>query len=208
MRTPGPPAVDDLCSTGGEPYNEAVSRDLAITEILHNLASDDGSFDELVPVVYDELRVLARSQLRRLRPGQTLDTTALVHEAYLKLADADARWDSRRHFFATAAKVMRHLLVDAARRGAAAKRGGDALHLELRDDDAILSEEAETVLAIDQALAELAEGLPRLAQVVECRFFGGLTEAETAEVLGVTDRTIRRDWVKARAWLHQRLAAG
>jgi RNA polymerase sigma factor (TIGR02999 family) len=183
-----------------------VHRDEAITEILRSLGEQDGSFNDLVPAVYDELRVLARSQLRRLRPGQTLDTTALVHEAYLKLSDADPRWQSRRHFFATAAKVMRHLLVDAARRSGAAKRGGGAEHLALRDDDAVLTQEAETVLAIDQALQELAANLPRLARVVECRFFGGLTDEETAEVLGVTDRTVRRDWVKARAWLHQRLA--
>lgn len=183
-----------------------MGRGRAITEILRDLDADQATFDELVPAVYDELRSLARSQLRRLRPGKTLDTTALVHEAYLKLSDAEPRWRSRRHFFATAAKVMRHLLVDAARAGAAAKRGGEADHVPLREDDAVLHREAETILAIDRALRELAEHLPRLARVVECRFFGGLTEAETAEVLGVTDRTIRRDWIKARAWLHRRLA--
>lgn len=183
-----------------------MERNQAITQILHNLAADDASFDELVPVVYDELRILARSQLRRLRPGDTLNTTALVHEAYLKLSEADPRWESRRHFFATAAKVMRHLLVDAARRSQADKRGGGAVHLELREGDAAMSGEADTLLAIDQALDELADHLPRLARVVECRFFGGLTEEETAETLGVSDRTVRRDWVRARAWLHDRLA--
>jgi RNA polymerase sigma factor (TIGR02999 family) len=183
-----------------------VDRDRAITTILNELAEDGGSFDDLVPVVYDELRVLASSQLRRLRPGDTLDTTALVHEAYLKLCEADPRWESRRHFFATAAKVMRHLLVDAARRRSALKRGGDAPHLPLREDDTVLVQEAETVLAIDGALRSLAARSPRLARVVECRFFGGMDDAEVAQVLGVTERTIRRDWVKARAWLHQRLA--
>ena len=179
----------------------------AITQILRDLAADDATFDELVPLVYDELRILARSQLRRLRPGDTLDTTALVHEAYLKLSRADPRWQSRRHFFATAAKVMRHLIVDAARRGRADKRGGGGTDLELQEGDAAINREAETVLAIDQSLEELAERLPRLARVVECRFFAGLTDEETAEVLGVSDRTVRRDWIRARAWLHDRLTA-
>ena len=183
-----------------------MERDGAITQILHDLAHEDAAFDELVPAVYDELRQLARSQLRRLRPGETLDTTALVHEAYLKLAGAEGRWENRRHFFATAAKVMRHLLVDAARRSGAAKRGGGAAHLPLGENDAVVGRESETLLAIDQALGELARRAPRLAQVVECRFFGGLGEAEITEVFAVTDRTVRRDWVKARAWLHERLA--
>lgn len=185
-----------------------MQHDRVVTEILNELARDGGSFDELVPLVYDELRLLARSQLKRLRPGETLNTTALVHEAYLKLADSVPRWQSRRHFFATAAKVMRHLLVDAARRNAAAKRAGGAQRVPLRDDDAVLAQEAETVLAIDQALSELAEHLPRLARVVECRFFAGLTEAETAEALGVSDRTVRRDWLRARAFMHDLLGAG
>lgn len=183
-----------------------MQRDRAITEILGSLADDDGSFDELVPVVYDELRLLARSQLRRLRPGEALDTTELVHESYLKLSAADPRWRDRRHFFATAAKVMRHLLVDAARSGRAIKRGGGAVHMELRDDDRAVEQEAETMIAIDRALSELAEHLPRLAQVVEMRFFGGLTEVEAAEVLDVSKRTVRRDWLRARAWLHSRLS--
>lgn len=181
------------------------ARDGAITEILSELERQEGGFDDLVPVVYDELRVLARSHLRRLRSGWTLDTTGLVHEAYLRLSNQDPRWENRRHFFATASKVMRHLLVDAARRRDAAKRGGGLALLELREDDPVLEQEAETVLAIEDALRDLGEHLPRLASVVEHRFFGGLTEEETAEVLGVTSRTVRRDWIKARAWLHERL---
>jgi RNA polymerase sigma factor (TIGR02999 family) len=182
-----------------------VSRDSAITDILSELQRDDGAFDDLVPVVYDELRSLARSHLRRLRPGQTLNTTALVHEAYLKLSGIDPRWENRRHFFATASKVMRHLLVDTARRRGAVKRGGELERVELREDDAAVATQAEAILAIEGALSELGEHLPRLAQVVECRFYGGLTEEETAEALGLNARTIRRDWTKARAWLHQRL---
>lgn len=184
-----------------------MSRDAAITEILQDLQREDGSFDELVPVVYDELRLLARSQMRRLRPGDPIDTTELVHEAYLKLADKDPRWHNRTHFFATAAKVMRHLLVDAARAGSAQKRGGDAVHMPVQEGDAVLEREADTILAIDKVLNELSEHLPRLAQVVELRFFGGLTEEEAAEVLDVSPRTVRRDWIKAKAWLHQRLGA-
>lgn len=185
-----------------------MQREQAITEILGSLADDRGTFDDLVPAVYDELRLLARSQLRRMRPGEALDTTELVHESYLRLSRADPRWRDRRHFFATAAKVMRHLLVDAARSGHAVKRGGGAAHLDLRDDDQVLEREAETMIAIDRALQELAEHLPRLARLVELRFFGGLTEEETAEILEVSTRTVRRDWTRARAWLHRQLAPG
>ena len=113
--------------------------------------------------------------------------------------------ENRRHFFATASKVMRHLLVDTARRRGAVKRGGELERVELREDDAAVATQAEAILAIEGALSELGEHLPRLAQVVECRFYGGLTEEETAEALGLNARTIRRDWTKARAWLHQRL---
>lgn len=186
-------------------------RQRAITEILSSLAGAGGDFDELVPAVYDELRSLARSQLRRLRAGGRsgghggFDTTELVHEAYLKLAGVDPRWQNRRHFFATAAKVMRRLLTDAARMSKAGKRGGGAAHLPLFEDDAALVQEADTILAIDAALEKLAAELPRLAQVVEYRFFGGLSEEETAELLETSPRTVRRDWVKARAWLHQLL---
>ncbi len=185
-----------------------MERRRAITEILADLRGEEGRFDDLVPAVYDELRGLARSQLRRLSAGGkggAIDTTELVHEAYLKLSASAPHWQSRRHFFATAAKVMRHLLTDAARMSAAAKRGGDAPHLPLYESDAALVEEAETVLAIDAALRELAEQLPRLAQVVEYRFFGGLSEEEIAELQRTSTRTVRRDWVKARAWLHRHL---
>ncbi|MEO1370777.1 MAG: ECF-type sigma factor [Acidobacteriota bacterium] len=134
-----------------------------------------------------------------------MDTTELVHEAYLKLAKRDPRWQNRRHFFATAAKVMRHLLVDAARASGSRKRGGDAVHVSLEADDLVLEAEAERILAIDRVLKELAQRLPRLSQVVELRFFGGLTEEEAAEVLEISTRTLRRDWIKARAWLNRRL---
>ncbi|MEM8998411.1 MAG: ECF-type sigma factor [Acidobacteriota bacterium] len=183
-----------------------MARQQLITEILRELAHTEGDFDDLVPAVYDEMRSLARSQLRRLRSGGAIDTTELVHEAYLKLSGVDPAWESRRHFFATAAKVMRHLLTDAARRATAEKRGGDAVHLPLLEADANTRREADTFLAIDGALRSLAVDVPRLAEVVELRFFAGLSEEEAAEVLGTSTRTVRRDWVKARAWLHRELA--
>ncbi|MEM1181297.1 MAG: ECF-type sigma factor [Acidobacteriota bacterium] len=187
-----------------------MERRRAITEILAGLRATEGSFDDLVPAVYDELRGLAHAQLRRLAAGKrggAIDTTELVHETYLKLSAAQPKWHSRRHFFAAAAKVMRHILTDAARMSQAAKRGGDAPHLPLDDVELVLAQKTETVLAIDSALEELAKRLPRLAELVEYRFFGGLSEEEIAEMQGTSTRTVRRDWVKARAWLHRHIEA-
>lgn len=165
--------------------------------------------DRLLPLVYDELRRVAHRQLGRERDGHTLSTTALVHEAYLRLVDQTrARWVDRAHFFAVAAGVMRRILVDYARRYRAAKRGGDAKHVDLDNVEVSLEQRSEMVINLDEALARLAELNPRLTQVVECRFFGGMTEEETAQALGVTDRTVRRDWIKAKAWLSRELSAG
>ncbi|MCB1054965.1 MAG: sigma-70 family RNA polymerase sigma factor [Acidobacteria bacterium] len=165
-----------------------------------------GAVDRLTPLVYDELRVMARRQLRRLRPGRTLDTTALVHEAYLKLADRPGgTWQDRAHFIAVAAIAMRHLLVDQARARAARKRGGEEVRVTF--DEALLggSDGSLDLLAVDQALSALAERSERLSRLVELRFFGGLTVQETAEVMGTSDRTIKRDWQKARAFLFRML---
>ena len=167
--------------------------------------------DRLLPLVYDELRRVAHRQLGRERPGHTLSTTALVHEAYLRLVDQTrARWVDRAHFFAVAAGVMRRILIDYARRYRAAKRGGDAQRVDLDLVEVSLEERSEMLISLDEALGRLAELNPRLSQVVEYRFFGGMTEEETAEALGVTDRTVRRDWMKAKAWLSRELpdAAG
>ena len=162
--------------------------------------------DRLLPLVYDELRRIAHRQLGRERTGHTLSTTALVHEAYLRLVDQTrARWVDRAHFFAVAAGVMRRILVDYARRFRAAKRGGDAQRVDLDLAEVSLEERSEMVINLDEALGRLAELNPRLSQVVEYRFFGGMTEEETAEALGVTDRTVRRDWIKAKAWLSREL---
>lgn len=162
---------------------------------------------ELLPVLYEDLRRLAHSQRRRLPAPHTLGTTALVHEAYLKLHDQPA-FASHAEFLKVAAVTMRHLLIDRVRAQHAAKRGGDAVHLALEDADGFVVEDADTVLEIHEALLRLAEVQPRLAQVVECRYFGGYTDAEIAEALGVTERTVRRDWVAARAWLARELGPG
>jgi RNA polymerase sigma factor (TIGR02999 family) len=163
--------------------------------------------ERLFPLVYDELRRIAHRQLRRERSGHTLDTTALVHEAYLRLADrTPAEFANRTHFFAVAATAMRRVLVDYARRYRTEKRGATPTRVSLTDTMLVAEERADTLIAVDDALDELAHIDPRLSRVVECRFFAGLTEEETAEALGVTSRTVRRDWTKAKGWLHRTLS--
>ncbi|HEX9941198.1 MAG TPA: ECF-type sigma factor [Thermoanaerobaculia bacterium] len=167
---------------------------------------EPNALDRLLPLVYDDLRFRARLRLRRHRPGQTLDTTALVHEAYLKLVDqSQADYRDRCHFFAAASMAMRHILVDSARRHAALKRGGAGRQVTL--DSARLQVEAKAVeiLALDEALRALAEVDERLARLVELRFFGGLTLEETAEALQLSERTVQRDWRTARAFLYRTL---
>lgn len=167
---------------------------------------DRRATDRLIPLVYDELHLLARRQLRRCRPGRTLNTTALVHEAFLKLFGGDAAdWRDRAHFIAVAATAMRHILVDYARERRAKKRGGDAIHTTLKASKIGLVDRRAEMLALDQALDRLQAMDERLVRVVELRFFGGLTEPEVAEVLGLSDRTVRRDWRKARAFLSRAL---
>lgn len=167
---------------------------------------DRGAFDRLVPLVYEDLRRIARGHLRRWRPGETLDTTALVHEAYLKLVDQSrADWRDRSHFLAVCARAMRHVVVDYARRRAAAKRGGGARTEELDEERIAVAEQSGWMLALDMALTRLAEKNERLARVIECRFFAGLSEDETAQALGVALRTAQRDWLRARAWLREEL---
>lgn len=168
--------------------------------------------DRLMALVYDELRAVARRQLRRWRPGQTLDTTALVHEAYLRLVDqAGASWQDRNHFLSVAAVAMRHILVDAARRRSARKRGGEGVRIPLDElrpgaSGPDTSGTAVEILALDEALTSLAARNERLSRLVELRFFAGLTEEETAQTLGTSERTVRRDWLKARAFLFHTLS--
>jgi RNA polymerase sigma factor (TIGR02999 family) len=164
--------------------------------------------DEVLPEVYGELRRIARRHLRRHAAGMTLNTTAVVHEAYLKLAAADSKWSDRGHLLAIASTAMRHLLVDAARRRQAAKRGAGVLPEPLETTGhAAEPPAAPDLLALDDALHNLAAVDPALVQVVECRFFAGLTVAETAEALGRSVRTVERDWARARGHLYRSLAA-
>lgn len=158
--------------------------------------------DQVVPQVYDELRRIAHRYLRGEQTGHTLSTTALVHEAYIRLVDAEQlTWEDRNHFLAVAANTMRRVLIDSARARRAEKRGGDHVRVDLDAAQFSADESADVLVAIDDALQRLGDLSPRLVKVVECRFFGGMTEEETAVALGVTDRTVRRDWLKAKGLL-------
>ncbi len=192
-----------------------------VTERLAALrgSDDPGAWETLVPLVYAELRAIAHRQLRRERTGHTLDSTALVHEAYLRLVNQrHAEWRDRAHFFGIAARVMRQVLIDYARHRRAARRDGALRSLPVGATSGVLAsaggagealaladQRAEELLELDDALTRLAVLDQRLSRVVECRFFGGLTEEETAAALGVTARTVRRDWIKAKGWLQRAL---
>lgn len=170
---------------------------------------DQEALDCLVPLVYGELRRLAQSYMRSERAGHTLQTTALIHEAYLRLIDAgQVRLESRTHFFAVASRLMRQILVDFARSRGYQKRGGGAEQVSLDEALVIGQPRDEDLVALDEALAALAEVDERKARVVELRFFGGLTEAEMAETLKVSPETVRRDWRLAKSWLLLKLGGG
>jgi len=184
------------------------SRSGAVTRLLRDV--ENGStraVDQLLPLVYDELKALAAGKLRRERDGHTLNTTALVHEAYLKLVDQTrVEWQSRSHFFAVAAQAMRRILINYANMRGAAKRGGGARPVPLDEAVAVFAEdEAQELVALDAALEELKSFNQRGAFVVTYRFFGGLTYAEIADVMGTSTITVRRAWESARAWLRRRL---
>jgi RNA polymerase sigma factor (TIGR02999 family) len=167
------------------------------------------ALEEMLPLIYDELRHLAHNFLYRERPGHTLQTTALVHEAYLKLIDQrDARWQNRAHFFAIAAQAMRRILIDSARKHVADKRGGGGEKVSLEEVASISLEPDNNLLALDEALNGLAEIDPQQSRIIELRYFGGLTIEETAEVMKLSPATIKREWTMARAWLHQALTDG
>lgn len=168
----------------------------AITRLLQaHREGDRAAFDSLVPLVYERLRRIARGQIRRGGRGQTLDTTALVHEAYVQLVDeTGVDWQDRGHFYAICARAMRRILVDYSRRRTAQKRGGGRPSLTLEPELLSADEQAELILAVDGALDSLASLDERLARVVECRFFAGMTEKETAAALDSSVRTVQRDW--------------
>ena len=170
---------------------------------------DQRALDELMPLVYDELHRLAAHYLRGERPGHTLQTSALVNEAYIRLAGhEEIQWQDRAHFFAIAAQAMRRILVDHARRRRNQKRGGDAPKVSFDEGLIVSADRAAEVVALDDALARLAEIAPRKSQLVELRFFGGMSIEETAEVLKVSPGTVMRDWTFAKAWLLREIGGG
>jgi RNA polymerase sigma-70 factor, ECF subfamily len=190
-------------------FNPSMEPDQAqITRLL--LAWRNGeaqALDELIPLVHHELKRIARNFMRRQRVGHTLQTTALVNEAFVRLVDSDkVNWQDRGHFFAISARLMRRVLVDAARRKNSEKRGGDRVRVTLADDVKAV-EDALDVVAIDEALTRLALLNARQSTIVELRYFAGLTEEEIAETLDISTRTVRRDWNLARAWLYRELKA-
>lgn len=179
-----------------------------VTELLIEWSNGDkAALDKLMPLIHEELRRLAHYYMSHERPGHTLQTTALVNEAYLRLVNREGvHWQNRAHFFAIAAQVMRTILVDHARSHAYAKRGGGAHKIELDEAMIVSRERAAEVVALDEALKELANFDPQQSRIVELRFFGGLTIEETAEVLDLSPATIKREWSTARAWLYRELS--
>lgn len=177
------------------------------TQLLNAIGDGDlAAAEELLPLVYVELRRIARARMANERPGHTLQPTALVHEAYLRLVgDAEIEWVDRRHFYAAAARSMRRILIDRARRVARQKHGGDLQRDVFADDLASEQPRADELLALDEALAGLEARDSTMAEIVKMRFFAGLTIAETAKVLDVSSRTVNRQWLVARAWLADRI---
>jgi RNA polymerase sigma-70 factor, ECF subfamily len=168
---------------------------------------DQAALDKVMPVVYQELHRMAHHYMRKERVGQTLQTTALVNEAYLRLADyKKMRWQSRAHFFAVAAQVMRRILVEKARSKKFAKRGGGAHQISLDETAIVSAGRSAEVIAVDEALTDLESWDPRKGRIVELRFFGGLSIEETAEVLKVSPTTVQREWRSAKAWLHRAIS--
>jgi len=179
-----------------------------VTQILHAIAEGDPhAASQLLPLVYEELRKLAAQRLARETPGQTLQPTALVHEAYLRLVgeNEERHWDSRGHFFAAAAEAMRRILVEIARQKASLKRGGDRDRVDVVDSLLASPEPREDLVALDAALTKLAETDKQAAELVQLRYFGGLPIREVAEILGIAPRTADRLWAFAKAWLHEEI---
>ena len=178
-----------------------------ITQLLLSWRNGNaGALDELVPLVQNELNRIARNFMRRQRPGNSLQATELVNEAFLRLVDSNrVNWQDRSHFFAVSAQLMRRILVDLARRKNSSKRGGDRVQVTLADDLRPQHQNETDVVALNEALERLSELSPRQSQIVELRYFGGLTEEQIAETLDISIRTVRRDWSLARVWLYREL---
>lgn len=179
-----------------------------VTLLLERASQGErAALDELIPLVYDELRRIAARFVRKERPGQDIQVTALVNEAYLRLVgQRDVTWQNRSHFFGVAANLMRRILVDHARTAKAGKRGGGVACVTLNDENVPGSSRSADIVALDDALARLATRDPKLAKLVELRYFGGLTTKETAEMFGVSVSTVEREWVAARAWLFRAMS--
>lgn len=177
-----------------------------VTRIVKQAADDTAAAEKLLPRVYDELRMLARSRLRKLPPGQTLQPTALVHEAYLRVVGRkDQGWDNKGHFFAAAAQAMRDILVEQARRKTARKRGGDRIRVDCIDVEPATPAPSDDILAVDEAVKCLEEEDPRKGRIVNLRYFARLTAKETAQALEISVGTVEREWRYIRAWLECRL---
>ena len=180
----------------------------AVTRLLEQARrGEPGATEQLLPLVYDELRRLARSRMRGERPGHTLQPTALVHEAYLRLLGSEGAWEGRGHFFAAAAEAMRRILIERARRVRRLKRGGDLHRVELEDEVSADGPRVDEVLAVDEALGRLEEKDAQMAAVVKLRYFAGLTVEEIAHALGTSPRTVNRLWTGAKAWLRSEMPA-
>jgi len=181
-----------------------------VTQLLADWGRGDRSaLEKLLPLVHAELRRIAQRQMSHERPGHTLQATALVNEAYLKLAgQQEFEWQNRAHFFGVAAQVMRHILIDHARAHARDKRGGGAIQVSLNDAAVLAEDQAEHFVALDEALRTLEQIDPQKGRIVELRYFGGLSIEETADVLNISPRTVRREWQRARAWLYRMISEG
>jgi RNA polymerase sigma-70 factor, ECF subfamily len=181
--------------------------ELPITQLLLDWSGGDkAAFERMLPIVYGELHRLAHRYMNRERPGHTLQTSALVNEAYLRLVDQrNVKWNNRAHFFAIAAQMMRRILVDYARSHLYAKRGAGAVHLSLTHADEVSNEATAEITALDEALTRLQSFDPQQARVVELRFFGGLTIKETSEAMGISVDMVKREWSTAKAWLYREM---
>ncbi len=200
----GPLNLSNPLPLGEENVQSANSK--SVTQLLLDSSKgDEKALAALVPLVYDELHRLAGSYMRREHPGHTLQTTGLVHEAYMRMVDQNAQWSSRAHFFAVAAKMMRRILVDHARSHHRAKRGGGAVRVTL-DEPALVSKDSDReIVALEDALKRLEAVDELRARIVELRFFGGLSNEEASKVLGISTATVQRQWSGARAWLYHEL---
>jgi RNA polymerase sigma factor (TIGR02999 family) len=188
-------------------YNSAMSQAGAVTLLLEAWRRGEAkALESLIPIVYEDLRGVARRYMRSEHPGHTLQATALVHEAFLRLTrEQDRSWENRAHFFAVAAQIMRNLLVDHARAASRSKRGGGLAGLSLNEAPELTTTDPEGMLALDDALRRLAEAAPRASRIVELRYFVGLSNREVAAVVGTSEKTVTREWNTAKAWLRAEL---